>query len=152
MYQSLDQEATNIFHQRNTHTEMAKCTTNAFVEQLRDTVKEIRNETSDRYQFFNYKQNINEPLEYFHSRVKQKAALCSPEDIEDSVLKTIFIQRTRNRQIKRDLLSEERDPLGRLLYALARGEDRKISKEYPMQTLSTNAKAQTQMGCQTSNT
>ena len=102
MYQSLDQEATNIFHQRNTQTEMAKFTTDAFVEQLMDTFKEIRNETFDRYQFFNCKQNINEPLENFNSRVKQKAALCSPEDLEDSVLKTIFIQRTRNRQMQRD--------------------------------------------------
>ena len=46
-----------------------------FVEQLKETYKEVRNETFDRYQFFNIKQEQNEPLEKFHSRIKQKAAL-----------------------------------------------------------------------------
>ena len=52
IYLSLGQEATNIFHQRNPHTEMSKCTTDAFVEQLKETFKEVRNETFDRFQFF----------------------------------------------------------------------------------------------------
>ena len=43
------QEATNIFHQRNPHHQMSKCTTDAFVEQLKETFKELRNQTFDRY-------------------------------------------------------------------------------------------------------
>ena len=60
IYLSPRHEATNIFHQRNPHTEMSKCTTDAFVEQLKETFKEVRNETFDRYQFFNCKQEHNE--------------------------------------------------------------------------------------------
>ena len=70
IYPSLGQEATNIFLQRNPHTphtEMSKCTTDAFIEQFKETFKEVRNETFDRYQVFNCKQERNEPLEKFHS-------------------------------------------------------------------------------------
>ena len=120
IYLSLGQEATNIFHQRNPHTEMSKCTTDAFVEQLKETFKEVRNETFDRFQFFNCKQEQNESLEKFHSRIIQKAALCNWEALEDSLVKSIFIQGMRNPQIQMDLLSEDRDPIGTLQYALAR--------------------------------
>ena len=120
IYLSLGQEATNIFHQRNPHTEMSKCTTDAIVEQLKETFKEVRNETFDRFQFFNCKQEQNESLEKFHSRIKQKAALCNWEALEDSLVKSIFIQGMRNPQIQLDLLSEDRDPIGTLQYALAR--------------------------------
>ena len=44
LYLSLRQEATNIFHQKNP-TEMSKCTTDAFVEQLKETLKKLKNET-----------------------------------------------------------------------------------------------------------
>ena len=57
IYLSLRQEATNIFHHRNPHTEMSKCTTDAFVGQLKGTFEEVRTETFDRYQFFNCKKN-----------------------------------------------------------------------------------------------
>ena len=80
----------------------------------------MRNETFDRYQFFNCKQEHNESLEKFHSRIKQKAALCNWEHLEDSLVKRIFIQCMRNPQIQMDLLSEDRDPIGTLQYALAR--------------------------------
>ena len=99
---------------------MSKCTTDAFVEQLKETFKEVRNETFDRFQFFNCKQEQNESLEKFHSRIKQKAALCDWEALEDSLVKSIFIQGMRNPQIQMDLLSEDRDPIGTLQYALAR--------------------------------
>ena len=77
IYLSLGTEGTNIFHQRNQHTELSKCTTDALVIQLKETFKEIRNETFDRFQFFRCTQNQGELLEQFHSRIKQKAALCN---------------------------------------------------------------------------
>ena len=49
-----------------------------------------------------------------------KTALCNWEELEDSLVKNIFIQGMRNAQIQTDLLSEERDPIGTLQYALAR--------------------------------
>ena len=72
IYLYLGQEATIIFHQRNRHTEMSKCTKDAFVEQPKETFKEVRSETFDRYQFLNCKQEHNERLDKFHSRTKQK--------------------------------------------------------------------------------
>ena len=54
IYLSLGTEGTNIFYQRNPHTELEKCTTDALVKQLQDTFKELRNKTSDRFQFFNF--------------------------------------------------------------------------------------------------
>ena len=42
IYLSLGTEGTNIFHQRHSHTESAKCTTDALVIQLQDTFKEIK--------------------------------------------------------------------------------------------------------------
>ena len=48
IYLSLGQAAKKIFHQRNPQTEMSKCTTDAFVEQLKETSKEVRKETFDR--------------------------------------------------------------------------------------------------------
>ena len=80
----------------------------------------MRYETFDRFQFFNCKQKQNESLEKFHSRIKQKAALCNWEALEDSLVKSIFIQGMRNPQIQMDVLSEDRDPIRTLQYALAR--------------------------------
>ena len=103
---SLGTEGTNIFHQHNPDTELSKCTTNALVIQLQDTFEEIRNKTFDSFQFFRCTQNPRESLEQFHSRLKQKAALCNWEDLEDSLVKSIFIQGMSNPQIQMDLLSE----------------------------------------------
>ena len=120
LYLSVGHEATNIFHQSNPHKEMSKCTKDEFTEQLKETFKEIRNETFDRYQLFNCKQEVNEPFRKFHSRKKQKAADCNWEVLEGSLVKSIFIQGMRNPQTQMDLLSEDREPIGTLQYALAR--------------------------------
>ena len=117
---SLGTEGTNIFHQRNPQTELSKCTTDALVIQLQETFKEIRNETFDRFQFFRCTQNPGESMKQFHSRIKQKAALCNWEDIEDSLVKSIFIQGMSNPQIQMDLLSEDRDPRETLRCAITR--------------------------------
>ena len=117
---SLGSEGTNIFHQRNPQTELSKCTTDALVINLQDTFKEIRNETFHRFQFFRCTQNPGESLEQFHSRIKHKAVLCNWEDLEDSLVKSIFIQGMSNPQIQMDLLLEDRDPLETLHYAITR--------------------------------
>ena len=90
------------------------------MEPLKETLREVRNETFDRHQVFNCKEEHNESLEKFHSRIKQKAALCSWEDLEDSLVKIIFNQGMRNPQIHMGLLSEDRDPIRTLRNALAR--------------------------------
>ena len=120
IYLSLGAQATNIFHQRFPHTDLQKCTTDALVEQLRETFSQTRNETFDRFQFFRCQQNEGESLEVFHSCMKKHAALCNWEHLEKSLVKSIFIQGMKNQQIQMDLLSEDRTPSEILNYALAR--------------------------------
>ena len=127
IYPSLGTEGTNIFQQRNSHTALSKCTTDALVIQLQDTFKEIRNETFHRFQFFRYTQKPGESLEQFNSRIKQKEALCNWEDLEDRLVKSIFIQGMSNPQIQMDLLSEDRDPLELYITQSQMKEDKKIN-------------------------
>ena len=76
--------------------------------------------TTERFQFVRCTQNPGESLEQFHSRIKQKAALCNWEELEDSLVKSFFIQGMSNPPIQMDLLSEDRDPLETLQYAITR--------------------------------
>ena len=105
IYLSLGEQATNIFHQRFPHTDLQKCTTDALVEQLKESFTQARNETFDRFQFFRCQQKEGEYLEVFHSRIKKQAALCNWEHLEESLVKSIFIQGMGNQQIQIDLLS-----------------------------------------------
>ena len=125
LYLSLGAQATDIFHQRFPHTDIQKCTTDALVEQLREACIQTRNETFDRFQFFRCRQKENESLKVFHSRIKKHASVCNWEQLEESLVKSIFIQGMNNQQIQMDLLSEERTPSETLQYALAleRGQE-----------------------------
>ena len=58
------------------------------------------------------------PLEQFSSRIKQEVALCNWEALENSLVKSIFIQGMANPEIQMDLLSEDRDPLETLNNAI----------------------------------
>ena len=120
IYLSLGSEATNIFHQKNPLTEVLKCTTDALIEQRKETYTEVRNETFDRCQFFEFKQEATEPMEKFNSTIKQKAALSNWDEVEDSLLKSMFVQDKLNPQKQMDILSEDTDPIGTLQYALVR--------------------------------
>ena len=120
IYPSLGIEATNIFHQKNPLTEVLKCTTDALIEQLKETYTEERNETFDRCQFFEFKQEATEPMEKFNSTIKQKAALSNWDEVEDSLLESMFVQDMLNPQKQMDILSEDTDPIGTLQYALVR--------------------------------
>ena len=120
MYISPGAQATNIFHQGFPNTDLQKCTTDALVEQLKESFTQARIETFDRFQFFRCQQKEGESLEVFHSRIKKHATLCNWEHLEESLVKNIFIQGMRNQQIQMDLLSEDRTPSETLNYALAR--------------------------------
>ena len=120
IYLSLGAQAINIFHQRFPHTDLQKCTTEALVKQLKEAFTQTRNETFDRFQFFRCQQKEGESLEVFHSRIKKHAALCNWEQLEESLVKSIFIQGMKKQQIQMDLLSEDRTPNKTLNYALAR--------------------------------
>ena len=51
---------------------------------------------------------------------KKHGAICNWEHLEESLVKSIFIQGMSNQQIQMDLLSEDRTPSETLYYALAR--------------------------------
>ena len=82
----------------------------------KETFKEIRKETFDRYHFFNCKQEVIKALEKIHSKINQKAALCTRGQPGEKHLYTRYVEP----QIQIDLLSEDREPIGTLQYALGR--------------------------------
>ena len=96
IYLSLGAQATNIFRQRFPHTSIQKCTTDALVEQLRKAFIQTRNETFERFQFFRCRQKEGESLEGFHSRIKKYASVCNWDHLEESLVKSIFIQGMNN--------------------------------------------------------
>ena len=120
IYLSLGAQATNIFHQRFPHTDLQKCTTDALVEQLKEAFTQTRNDTFDRFQFFRCRQKEGESLEVFHSRIQKHAAVCNWDHLEESLVKSIFIQGMNNQQIQMNLLSEDRSPSCTMKYAPVR--------------------------------
>ena len=108
IYLYLRQEESNFLLQRNPQVEISKITTNAVVEQLKNTVKVIRKQTFDRL-FFN-SQNVDELMKKFHLRIMQEPALCNWEELDYSLIKSVFIQAMRNSQKQINLLSEDREP------------------------------------------
>ena len=120
IYLSLGAQVTNIFDQRFPHTDIQKYHTDALVEQLREAFMQTRNETFDRFQFFRCRQKEGESLEVFHSRINKHASVCNWDHLEESLVKSIFMQGMNSQQIQMDLLLEERTPSETLQYALLR--------------------------------
>ena len=61
---------------------------------------------------------------------KKEASVCNWDHLEESQVKSIFIQGMRNQQIQMDLLSEERTPSETLQYALARERGQESQKKW----------------------
>ena len=97
-----------------------KSTTDALVEQIKEVFIKKRNETFNRFQFFRCRQKERESLKVFHSRMEKRAALWNWDHLEQSQVKSIFLQGMNNQQIQMDLLSEDRSPSETLNYALTR--------------------------------
>ena len=70
-YLSLGTEATRIFHQRNPHTVIDRCSTNELVYELGLTFTRPRNLTFDSFQLINVQQNPNGSLETFFSGLRE---------------------------------------------------------------------------------
>ena len=83
-----------MFHQRNPPHRNVEIHDTRIYRKNQIKLKEVRNEIfdSDRYQFFNCKQEVNGALEKLQSRLKQKAALCNCEEIEDSLVKVYLFK------------------------------------------------------------
>ena len=108
IYLSLGTEATRIFHQRNPHTMIDRCTTNEIVYELGLTFTRPRNLTFDRFQLITVQQNANKNLETFYSRLRELGSKYALGKVEEELTKGFFIAKMNNSSIQMELLSEVR--------------------------------------------
>ena len=71
MYLSLGTGASRIYHQRNTHTLIDRCSTNELIYELGITFTRPRNITFERFQLITVQQNSNKNLKTFFSRLRK---------------------------------------------------------------------------------
>ena len=120
IYLSLGAEARRTFHQKNPHTQIEKCTTDELVHELNITFTIPRNTTFDRFKFFKSMQQPHESLETFYSRIREAGAMCKFINLEEDLVKDLFISYMTNSSIQMDLLSEVRTPQQVLNFAINR--------------------------------
>ena len=123
IYLSLGAEARRNYHQKNPHTQIEKCTTHELVHELNITFTIPRNTTFEfsRFKFFKSMQQSHESLETFYSRIREAGALCKIKDLEEDLVKDLFISNMTNTSIQMDLLSEVKTPQQVLNFAINRG-------------------------------
>ena len=138
IYLSLGAEARRNYHQKNLHTQIEKCTTHELVHEINITFIIPRNTTFDRFKFFKSMQQPHESLEIIYSRVREAGAMCKCEDLEDDLVKDMFISNGTNTSIHMDLLSEFRTPQQVLNFAINReggqANQQEISKAHTSNT------------------
>ena len=110
IYLSLGAEARGNYHQKNPQTQIGKCTTHELVQEHNITFIIPRNTTFERFKIFKSMQQSHESLETFYSRIREAGALCKFKDLEEDLVKDLFISNMNNTSIQMDLLSEVRTP------------------------------------------
>ena len=110
VYLSLGTEASRIYHQRNPHTLIDRCSTNELIYELGITFTRARNITFDRFQLITVQQNSNENLETFFSRLRELGSKAALGNVEEDLIKDFFIAKMNNSAIQMELLSEVRTP------------------------------------------
>ena len=96
IYLSLGAEARRTYHQKNLHTQIEKCTTHELVHELNITFTIPRNTTFNRFKFFKSMQQSHKPLETFYSRMIEAGALCKLKDLEEDLVRDLFISKMTN--------------------------------------------------------
>ena len=124
IYISLGTEGCRTYHQRNPHTRIERCTTNELVHELSRTFTRPRNLTFDRFQFFRAMQQSNESLETFYSRLREFGSHAKLEQLEEDLVKDLFISNMHGSNIQEELLSEVRTPQQVLNSAINRERER----------------------------
>ena len=110
IYLSAGLEACRRFQQRNPHTKIDRCTTNELVHELTLNFTRPRKIIFDRFHLFKAKQQPNESLETFYSRLGEAGSHCRFEHLEKDTIKDLFISNMNNTLIQMSLLSEVRTP------------------------------------------
>ena len=129
MYLSLGTESTRIFHQRNPHTMIDRCSTNELLYELGLTFIRPRNLTFDRFQLITVQQNPNKNLETFFSRLRELGSKAALGNVEEDLIKDFFIAKMNNSAIQMELLSEVCTGAQVLNFALSRERGKENQKE-----------------------
>ena len=128
-YLSLGTEATRIFHQRNQHTMIDRCSTNELVYELGLIFTRPRNLTFDRFQLITVQQNPNESLETFFSRLQELGSKAALGNVEEDLIKDFFIAKKNNTAIQVELQSEVRTAAQVLNFVMYRERGQENQKE-----------------------
>ena len=118
VYLSLEMEASRIYHQRNPHTIIDRCSKNELIYELGKTFTRPRNITIDRFHLITVQQNSNENLETFFSRLRELGSKAVLGNVEEDLIKDFFIAKMNNTAVKMELLSEVRTSAQVLNFAL----------------------------------
>ena len=128
VYLSLGTEASRIYHQRNPHTLIDRCSTNELIYELGITFTRPRNITFDRFQLITVQQNSYENLGNFLQQVtRTPGSKATPGNVDP--IKDLFNAKMNNSAIQMELLSEVRTPAQVLNFALSRERGQENQKE-----------------------
>ena len=131
-YLSLGTESCRTFHQRK----IERCTTNELVHELPLTFTRPRNTTFDRFQFFRALQQSNKSLETFYSRLRELGSHAKLENLEEDLVKDLFISNIHSSNIQMELLSEVGTPQQVLNHAI--NKERGQANQQEIQKAPTN--------------
>ena len=106
-----------------------RCFTNELVYELGLTFTRPRNLTFDRFQLITVQQNPNENLETFFSRLRELGSKPALGNVEEDLIKDLFIAKMNNSGIQMELLSEVRTAAQVLYFALSRERGQENQKE-----------------------
>ena len=129
IYLSLGTEASRIYHQRNPHTNIDRCSTNELIYELGIAFTRPGNITFDRFQLITVQQNSNESLETFYSRPRELGSKAALGNVEEDLIKEFFIAKMNNSTIQMELLSEVRTPALVLNFAISRERGQENQRE-----------------------
>ena len=90
-------------------------------------------------------QQSHESLETFYSRIREAGALCKYKDLEEDLVKDLFISNMTNTSIQMDLLSEVRTPQQVLNFAINR--ERGQANQQEILRAHTNNTSWSQVSC-----
>ena len=85
-YHTLGAEARRTYHQKNTHTQIKKCTTHEPFHEKNITLTIPRNTTFDRFKIFESMQQPHESKETFYRRIREAGTMCKFKDLEEDLV------------------------------------------------------------------
>ena len=138
VYLSLGREASRIYHQRNPHTIIDRCSTNELIYELCKTFTRPRNTTFDCFQLITVQQKSNKNLEIFLSRLRKLGSKTALGNVGKDLIKDFFIAKMNNTSMIMELLSEVRTPAKNLNFALLCERERERGQKNQREILRSN--------------